>query len=794
MLRGFLRGKPHLVKRGRVKFMKKPDRRRENRKKAAGALAGLGLAVFFFILLFGFGKADPENPMENTTADASHMYLTSSTLAMDKEKLASVENANISSGGSENQAQQEEEQQEEEEQEQEETQEDKTQSEEDDQQEEQQQENQESQTQQDAQNTSSNTGSQATVSDSLMNLIQKNQGSGTNGSGSDGNGDQGSGGDNNQGNGNTGGSGNNGGNKIPSDGGQQTTLNPSQSEELFTTSLKDGDEVTDPDYPFTITLTEKGKQLTLVSMTVTQNGSSRICKSHDSLTLTEGANTVSVTVRFRDGKYNQIDASTKVYTIYYFPDHDVQLEVKNAKSGEYIYDQDQLTVMQDSLWIQVRARKASGGTISDVSARVRLNNKTQKADSDGVYRMQLTLGNNQVKVTAGEGGNSQKTISFNVKYKNDQFMLSFESSAKTERISNNPELGSSVFKGVTSFKYASTSADFAFRVRCSEDTGNEHIDKIQVTNRYGTNDVKDQAGADGYIQITLDASRSTDIKVYCTDSDGESQWYTWSVTYERVMDPEENQKKAPVIRAGITNETVNATLFIVPVKVFDYNGNELRADQDYQLYLNGEYLEYHSREQDGTYEYNLYLTEGENTVVIKAVDNEGYTAEKTYTLIFSPVKTEAHVRLIVSAEVIGLGTLIDENVSTTADQTVAQIVEDRLAAYGYTTIYDGTPSSPDYFLRHIQKPGINNGWSISDEERSLLDMLGYGLEEGPNSNDSLGERDFTAGSGWMVTLNHYYIAQTMGTRAIRDGDEIHLIYTLSVGKDIGVDPSTSIYG
>ena len=88
--------------------MKKPDRRKENRKKAAGALAGLGLAVFFFILLFGFGKADPENPMENTTADASHMYLTSSTLAMDKEKLASVENANISSGGSENQAQQEE--------------------------------------------------------------------------------------------------------------------------------------------------------------------------------------------------------------------------------------------------------------------------------------------------------------------------------------------------------------------------------------------------------------------------------------------------------------------------------------------------------------------------------------------------------------------------------------------------------------------------------------------------------------------------------------------------------------
>lgn len=769
--------------------MKKPDRRKENRRKAAGALAGLGLAVFFFILLFGFGKADPENPMENTAADASHMYLTSSTLAMDKEKLASVENANISSGGSESQAQQEEEQQEEEEQEQEETQEDQTQSQEEQQQDVQQQENQEQQTQQNATNTAAD--SQVNVSDSLMNLIQKNQGSGNNGSGSDENGGQGSDDDKNNGNG---GSGNTGGNKIPSDGGQQTTLNPSQSEALFTTSLKDGDEVTDSDYPFTITLTEKGKQLTLVSMTVTHNGSSRICKSHDSLTLKEGANTVSVTVRFRDGKYNQIDASTKVYTIYYFPDHDVQLEVKNARSGAYIYDQDQLTVMQDSLWIQVRARKASGGVISDVSARVRLNNKTQKADSDGVYRMQLALGNNQIKVTAGEGGNSQKTVSFTVNYKVDQFMVSFESSAKTEKISNNPGIGDKVFKGVTTFKYASTSADFDFRIRCSSVTGEEHIDKIQVTNRYGTLDVTDQAGADGYISITLDASQSNNIRVYCTDSYGESQWYTWSVNYERVLDPEENQKKAPVIRANITNETVNATLFIVPVKVYDYNGNELKANDNFQLYLNGEYLDYHSREQDGTYEYNLYLTEGENTVVIRAVDNEGYTAEKTYTVTLNPVKAEARVRVIVSAEVIGLGTMIDETITTTADQTVAQIVEDRLAAYGYTTIHDGVANSDSYFLRHIQKPGINNGWNIADDERSLLDMLGYDLAEGPKSNDSLGEKDFTAGSGWMVTLNHYYIAQTMGTRAIRDGDEIHLIYTLSVGKDIGVDPSTSIYG
>lgn len=751
------------------------SRNRKNKKKIRGALAGAGIVALFLALMISFGKTAPENPMDRNRADASRMYLLSSTLDMDMDQLANIGNANINAGDSANQAEQEEQQQEEEKQEQ-------------NQDTPQQEQQQNQDTQNPDQNISDPNIQNAVAADipgSLMNLIQKNQSGGSGNGSSDQPGDD-------QGNGS--GDGTTGGNSgIPSDGGQQTTLNPSQSAALFTTSLKDGDEVTDPEYPFTVDLTEKGKQLTLVSMTVNLNGSGRICRSRDSLTLKEGANSVYVTVRFRDSKYNQIDASTKIYTIYYYPENEVELVVRNARTGEYINDQDALTVMQDSFWIEVRARKASGGVINDVAARVRLNNKIQKADSDGIYRMGLILGNNQLKVTAGEGGNTQKTISCTVNYKIDNFMISFESSIRTEKISNNPGIGDKVFKGITKLKYASTSGDFSFRVRNSTVTGVEKIDKIQMTNRYGTLDITDLAGADGYIQITLDASRSTDIKVYCTDSDGEPQWYTWSVTYERVLDPAENQRKAPVIRADVTNETVNKNPFIIPIKVFDYNGNELKANQNFTLYLNGAYQDYHSRETDGTYEYNLVLTEGPNTVVIKAVDNEGYTAEKTLTVTYNPVAEEARVRVIVSGEVLGLGTMIDETITAKSDQTVAQIVENRLAAHGYSTIHDGVADADSYFLRHVMKTGITDGWSISAEERSLLEMLGYDIAEGPKNPNSLGERDFTAGSGWMVTLNHYYIAQTMGTRPIRDGDEIHLIYTLSVGKDIGVDTSSSIY-
>ena len=46
----------------------------------------------------------------------------------------------------------------------------------------------------------------------------------------------------------------------------------------------------------------------------------------------------------------------------------------------------------------------------------------------------------------------------------------------------------------------------------------------------------------------------------------------------------------------------------------------------------------------------------------------------------------------------------------------------------------------------------------------------------------------------MITLNHYYIGQSMGTWTAVDGDEIHVLYTLDWGKDVGVDPNSGVYG
>lgn len=737
-------------------------------KKIGAALGVVLLAALFIILLAGFGHTAPENPMEDREADASRMYLTSSTLAMDNTQLEGVENANINAG-EEGDAQEQEES--------EETQEEETEPQEENQQENQEEQAEQEEISQDSQNTeNTNTDLTTPARDSLLSLIQKHEkdssdnlpvGPGGNGGG---NGDDGNGGGGNPG-------GNDG--KIPSDGGQQSTLNPEASSKLFTTNLSDG-TVTEPEYDLRIELTEKGKQLTLVSQNVTLNGSMTRYQNGDGLKLKEGINTVSVTLRFRDSKYNQIDASTRIYTIYYVPENHYLLLVKNLKTGEYLENGGASTVYEQVLWIEVIAKKGN----TDVGARVRLNNATMNPDSDGTYRLRLKTGTNNLKVTVGSGVN-QQVLTSTVTYQKDKFVLSFESPAVTEDIEPYR------FGGYTRKTYESESPEFAFRISHSQITGMESIESIQLTTRYGTSEMLNMVGADGYVHCTLDSSQSgTAIYVKFTDSEGQLKDYTWIIDYKRKIDQSENEKKAPLIVASLTSETVHLNPYVLPVTVYDYRGNKLYP-KNFQVYLNGERLEF-SGISNGVYEYTLYLTEGPNSVLIVATDNEQYTATKELTVNFSPDEQSAQVHVIVSADKVGLGTLIDEYVTVSASETVAQVLEERLAAYGYTTIHDGSATDGGYFLRHIQKPGIAGGWSISDEQRAWLEQEGFSVGE-PESLDSLGEKDFTGGSGWMVTLNYYFIGQSMGTRAIRDGDEIHLLYTLDIGNDVGVDPDLGIY-
>jgi len=766
--------------------MMKNNKFRQIIKKTGAALASVCLAAVLMFLTAGFGHTAPENPMASQEADASRMYLTSSTLAMDQEKLASVENANISSGGADSAAAQEKEQEEQQDQRQE-----------DQQNQQEDQENQE--LRQGQQNTNNYTSEQNTpsgqVSNSLLSLIQKNQSGNTQNGNTGGNGG---------GIGENGGGGEPGGDSgnTPTEGGSSHTLNPNQSSELFYTTIEDQKRTNDPNYPFTIHLTEKGKQLSISSITVVRNKDSKEGKleEEDSLELEEGANFVEVILKFRSGR-DEVTAPSKKYVLYYMPEGKVLLLVQNAKTGEYLTDGQQLTVYEDNIWLKVTAQKASGGQWTDVGHTLRLNNALKSAEADGIYRLGLDKGNNnEVMIRAGEAGNYSAQLSCSINYKVDGFVVSFESTGGfREDISDNRTMAKKSFGGVTSIDYKSESSDFAFRITCNTDTGEEQITSILVSSdQFPAQEEKlGQQGADGFIHIPLDASLGmTYIKMYCRNSDGETKSYIWEVKYTRVDNGENpgNDKNNPVIEISIADgQTVHDNPYTVKLKAWSHDQHTLQISQ-MKLYLNGQEKLNDSLTPDGFYEYNLELTEGANQIYVRVEDSEQYVTEKYLTLYFNADKESARVRFILSANVVGLGTLIDEYVDLEGSTTIARIVEDRLAAYAYTTIHDGSANDGSYFLRHIQKPGILQGWNVSEEERSLLEMEGIYLNEEITNLDSLGEKNFTEGSGWMITLNHYYIGQSMGTWTAGDGDEIHVLYTLDWGKDVGVDPNSGVYG
>ena len=196
----------------------------ETLKKIGAASAAVCLAALFFIMLAVSGHTAPENPMEDKDADASRMYLTSSTLAMDETQLADVENANINTGEEGHKEAQEEKEKEQEE--------DQAEQGEMQQEDDNAQENQREQVNANTSDPSLSTPSR----DSLLALIDKHKNNDPSNPSQGGEGPGGGEGDHgNQGGGEPGGNG-----SKPTEGGKVITLNPEESSNLFETNLKKG--------------------------------------------------------------------------------------------------------------------------------------------------------------------------------------------------------------------------------------------------------------------------------------------------------------------------------------------------------------------------------------------------------------------------------------------------------------------------------------------------------------------------------------------------------------------------
>lgn len=147
------------------------------------------------------------------------------------------------------------------------------------------------------------------------------------------------------------------------------------------------------------------------------------------------------------------------------------------------------------------------------------------------------------------------------------------------------------------------------------------------------------------------------------------------------------------------------------------------------------------------------------------------------------------VRVIVDATTV-LGTAgvkLQESLEIEKGETAAETLLRALAKHGYEAEYAGTPKN-GFYLRRIARGDTFYAVSYNGITKNLWTLIERDhieIWKNQRSDDSLGEYDYTRGSGWMYAVNGNYPGRALSAYTLQDGDVLALRFTLAYGKDIG---------
>ncbi len=276
---------------------------------------------------------------------------------------------------------------------------------------------------------------------------------------------------------------------------------------------------------------------------------------------------------------------------------------------------------------------------------------------------------------------------------------------------------------------------------------------------------------------------------------------TYVINYRAALANEDDPEKGlnpPKIRTNLSGDTVETTNRNLTFTVWATDGDEKPIDQNHvTVTMDGKVVKHSTGNAANGLEYNLFLDTGiagdetEHTVTITAWDDKGNSAFKTYKIIYKVRDTgekigTATIRLDLT--VLGLG-LVDVPVSQDIFQDVpaSYAVVAALEYLGYDVSFSGTLDD-GFYLTRITRARSFKGAEIPEELRRLLELDGLtiSLPSDKVRRDSVGEFDYTTGSGWMYSVNgSYYPGRGLSGYYLSDGDTLTLRFTLAYGKDIG---------
>ena len=218
----------------------------------------------------------------------------------------------------------------------------------------------------------------------------------------------------------------------------------------------------------------------------------------------------------------------------------------------------------------------------------------------------------------------------------------------------------------------------------------------------------------------------------------------------------------------------------------DANGEKI-SSSDVKVTLNGSAVKVNWDDSVKT-SYTLRFTqEGENTVVINVRNKKILTYTINY-IKAEPGEVVGQAVFAVEAFSLGEGYIVEPTlVDIHEGENAARMLVNFLQANGFGYTNTGSLDSGFYMsaVTGTKLASIDlNGANIPIDLMEKLAENGFTINKRSNPN-SLGEFDYTTGSGWMYCLNNIFPNVGYADSYLSEGDVVRSQFTLAYGSDMG---------
>lgn len=244
-------------------------------------------------------------------------------------------------------------------------------------------------------------------------------------------------------------------------------------------------------------------------------------------------------------------------------------------------------------------------------------------------------------------------------------------------------------------------------------------------------------------------------------------------------------------RTTLKDRTTKADRYTFDIWANDKATGVQIAKENLKVTQNGKDIGINWHDSEKT-SYTLNLTAGVNTIVIE-VNNGTDRIKKTFKITQEPAQNGDVIGdFVFSMDTFALGTgyLIEpQRIELVKGLNSAQILDKILTKNMYTYKHTGTLDS-GFYLAHILKENDKildkTSIKIPTVIKNAGDKMGIPVNPADYDNDkSLGEFDFSRGSGWMYSVNNIFPNVGFADNYPQHEDVMRTQFTLLYGSDLG---------